>query len=290
MSEATSGSEDRLYDTPASADAEICGGQGFGDGFTVDEPQQYFQPNPAAEGMRIPLSNRNGACDSNIRRTSHQIEEAIGPSSNTQRSEKGVRPAGGLGIQFGEHQFQRAPAKQEPAVLVEKTLPAVQTSPPKPIPEQAITRADNVLMPVPLLSPVREVATPSPTAKRKQDANLQVQSSPKPPAGKLDLYIPSFAEITRRKQGQTNGVLDVKPNGVHPSQFAPSAKAAEPPRGRHLPSESPKSPKSHVQQPQANGWQTQSGKKGKKTKSRPGSGQLLPVEALPFSDYERKGG
>lgn len=289
ISEATSGSDDRLYDTPASADAEISGGQGFGDVFAADEPQHFFHANPAAEGMRMPLTiSRNGHSDPIIRRPSHQMNETMSPPNSTQRLDQGARSAGGLGIQFGEHQFNQPSTKPDPALQIEKMRPAVQKSPPTPKAEQTAVRTDNVPMPIPLLSPVREVTTPSPTAKRRQEVMPQPQSNTKCSPGKLDLYIPSFAEITRRKQ--ENGVLDSMTNGVSPSKQAQSAKNAESPRGRHPPNVSPKSPKSHAQQPQLNGWQTQSGKKGKKSKSRPSSGQIMPAELVLSNDYERKGG
>jgi hypothetical protein len=290
ISEATSGSDDRPYDTPASVDAEIPGSQGFEDGLVVDEPQHFFQTYTSAEGIRMPLSNRNGNYDSTVRRASNQANDTLDPIGNAQRSEKRGRPAGGLGIQFGEHQFSRPSAKPEQASPPEKTRPAVQTSPPKPLPEQAITQVDNVPMPIPLLSPVREVTTPSPTAKRKQDMVPQPYTASKRPAGKLDLYIPTFAEITRKKQEQQHGALEPKPNGVHPSKFTQDTKAAESPRGRYLPDESPMSSKSHTQLPIVNGWQTQSSKKGKKIRSRPSSGHILPGEPMPINDYERKGG
>ena len=238
----------------------------------------------------MPLGNWNENNDSAIRRASHQADEGIGPSSNTQSSEKPRGPAGGLGIQFGEHQLSRLNAKPEQEPLVEKARPAAQPLPPKPKPEQTTTRTDSVPMPIPLLSPVREVTTPSPTAKRRNDTLPQPQSNTKPSAGNLDLYIPTFAEVSRRKQEKNNGALEQMPNGVHLSKLAQSTKAAEPAQRKNMPDESPQSPKSQVQQTQVNGWQTQSGKKGKRNKSRPGSGQIFPGEPLPANEYERKGG
>jgi len=290
ISEATSGSDDRLYDTPATTDAEISGGQGLEDGPVTDEQQKYSHPNETADSMRMPLGNWHENYDSAFRRASHQADEINGPSSNTQRSEKPRGPPGGLGIQFGEHQSSRLSAKPEQEPPVEKARPAVQPLPPKPKPEQTTTRTDNVPMAIPLLSPVREVTTPSPTAKRRNDILPQPQSNTKPPAGKLDLYIPTFAEVSRRKQEKNNGALEQKPNGVHLSKLAQSTMAAESAQRKYMPDESPQSPKSQVQQTQVNGWQTQSGKKGKRNKSRPGSGQIFPGEALPANEYERKGG
>ena len=80
--------------------------------------------------------------------------------------------------------------------------------------------------PTPLLSPVREVRTPSPSAARpKRNREAELGRS-----GGLRLRIPSYAELVRAKQEKQgiNGALGQKPNSS-PLQVAESAKLIQSP-------------------------------------------------------------
>ena len=289
ISEATSGSDDRTYDTPASVDAEIAGGPCFENGHGAEEPQPFFRPLTSTENIRPPLNVRNGNYDFTVRYASHQAEEASSQSGTTQPSEKKGGHSGGLGIRFGEHQFNRPSSKAEPASSSEKIRPSVQTSAPKPKPtvEQPLIRVENVPVPVPILSPVREVTTPSPTAKRRPETMQQPQSSIKQPAEKLNLYIPTFAEIMRKKEEEQSSTSRKTSNDVQDAKCSLYSNSSEQPRGRAHPEENLMTQNQH---PLVNGWQTQSSKKNKKSRSRPSSGQILPGESVPVGEIERKGG
>ena len=291
ISEATSGSDDRIYETPVTTD-ETPTGQGFDEGYTPNGHQHYFYAQPTPDPTHVSFNHRNGTYDPIVGQTNPQTAEHLGSSRPAQRIERSGRSAGGLGIQFGEHEITH------PSVRTNGNPPtdnAYITSPNTKMetkPEAINGRPENPAVPNPLLSPVREVRTPSPIARRRDTAAAEAKRSG-PRIGKLDLYIPSFAELARAREEKPKATLAQKPNGVPSSNLAQSTKASEQPlspKTKPLPDETPKSPKAHLQQPQVNGWQQQSGKKGKKNRSRPSSGQVVPGEPLPANEAERKGG
>ena len=286
--DATSGLDEE-QDLHASTDiAEMPAIRGVEDDFTLSEPRQHLPVQPL-ENSRMPLENRNGNVESLKRSTrSHPRDTIISPDI-TPQSERSSKSPGGLGIQFGEHEIRR------PSIKVDgKVSPQ--------IPRSAITvqgtevkSEQKPLVPVPLLSPVREIRTPSPTAKRRETAPAQVQRANR--RTNLDLYIPPFAELMRAKQEKQT--LMSAPNGEgYGSKDLVRSKAsgslppistnelAQGSRSIYLQDDSPKGT---VQQSQINGWQQQSGRKSKKNRSRPGSGQFSG-ERVPLNEAERKGG
>lgn len=292
LSEGTSGSDDRMYETPATAETETPSRRGLDDGFALDEPHQHFKPQPMPEFSRVIPPNRNANLDSGMHHVDPQVGEMLASPVTVQRSERPSKPAGGLGIQFGEHEIRRPFLKAESKLSPKPARTAVAVPNAEPKSDQ------QPLIPPPLLSPVREVRTPSPVAKRREGAQIHAQYSNGHTGTKLDLHIPAFADLKRAKQQKQNGTLGQKPNGVPYPHLGETTKWSQLPqlsteshlvqnhRANHMPDESPLGT---VQHPQINGWQQQSGKRGKKSKSRPSSGQF-PGEQMPINEAERKGG
>lgn len=292
ISEATSGSDDRMYETPTTTDIETSSIRGLENGFGLDEPRQYLQHQLMPESSRLVPTNRHGDTESMMHHTDPQIEGFVPSPGSMQRSERTSKPAGGLGIQFGEHEVRRPSLKAESNLSPKPARTTVATSNAEAKTEQQPP------IPPPLLSPVREVRTPSPTAKRREGAYLQAQRTNGRTATKLDLHIPAFADLKRAKQEKQNGMLGQKPNGIlsaYPAestkwnqlpQLSTAAQTLQGHKANHILEESPLGT---VQQPHLNGWQQQSGKKGKKSRSRPSSGQF-PGGQIPANGAERKGG
>ena len=296
ISEATSGSDDRLYETPATADMDA---QYYlhdvDDGSIPDDPKQFFHTRMMAEPSATLAKNRVGNIDSSVRRANPPLNDVTASSIVNHQVEKLDRSAGGLGIQFGEHEISRPYVKAETPVSPGTARGPAATSKPDAKPDQIMSRAEKLPMPipVPLLSPVREVRTPSPSAaRRRQNGEAEVRRSSGRFAGKLDLRIPTYADLVRAKQEKQsqNEALRQKANGTT-SQLAEIVRSVHSPlspRTRDIPQHGSESVKV---QPQMNGWQP-SGKKGKKMKSRPSSGQIQiqPGEMMPANEAERKGG
>ena len=291
-SEATSGSDDRLYETPATAEMDTSNhSHGVDDGFILDDPKQYFHAQMTVDPPSTSATVRVGNIDSNIRRANPPLNDIATSSNIASRTEKPNRSAGGLGIQFGEHEISRPSVKAETPISPGTARGPAATSKPDAKLDQLLGRTEKLPMPipVPLLSPVREVRTPSPsTAWRNQNGDEKRRF-----AGKLDLRIPTYADLVRAKQEKqsSNGTLGPKANGTPSSQLAESGKSIQSPLSPRMKEVLQHTPESAKAQPQVNGWQ-QSGKKSKKIKSRPNSGQIqiLPGEVMPANEAERKGG
>lgn len=292
ISEATSGSDDRLYETPATAETDTPNhSHGVDDGFILDDPNPYFHARMTADPSSTLAKGRAGNVDSCMRRANPPLNDITTSTNTNTRTEKSNRPAGGLGIQFGEHEISRLSVRAETPVSPGTARLPAAASKPNAKPDQLVGRTEKLPMPipVPLLSPVREVRTPSPSAAwRRQNGEAELRRSNGRFPGKLDLRIPTYADLARAKQEKQclNGELGQKPNGV--SESVKTIQSPLSPRTKEMPQHMPVSVKA---QPQVNGWQ-QSGKKGKKNKSRPSSGQvqILPGEVMPASEAERKGG
>ena len=297
ISEATSGSDDRLHETPATADMDTPNySHGTDDGFVLDDPKQIFHARMTAEPSNILAKGRVGNIDSNLRRANPPLNDITTSSNVNNQTEKVNRSAGGLGIQFGEHEINRPSVKAETASSPGTARGPAAASKSDTKPDQFVGRNEKLPMPipVPLLSPVREVRTPSPSAAwRRQNGEAEVRQGNGRFPSKLDLRIPTYADLLRAKQEKQslNGALGQKLNGT-PSQLAESTKSTQSPlslRMKDIPQPAMESAKA---QPQVNGWQQSSGKKGKKNRSGPSSGQIqiLPGEIMPANEIERKGG
>lgn len=123
---------------------------------------------------------------------------------------------------------------------------------------------------LPLLSPVREVRTPSPTAHRKEDGSASSWSANKLAQRYQLQEIPPFSKGTNGR-AKPNEPLTEKPNGKVTTI--------------------PNSPQTIL--PYSNGWQQSTSKKNKKHKAK-GSTSLMTsstiAETLPDNVCERKGG
>ncbi len=291
ISEATSGSDDRPYETPVTID-ETPASQGFEDTFAANGHNHYFYAQQTPDHHRMPINNRNGTYESTVRHAAPPKHESVGTYRTGQRPERVGRPAGGLGIQFGEHEYTHPSARANGVPPIDKTYSTSTASKVETKSEASNSRPENQPLTNPLLSPVRESRTPSPIARRSHAVAPEVPYN-SGRLGKLDLQIPTYAELERARREKQNIASAQKLNGVRSSHFEQSAKAPEmplSPQTQHVTAYSPKSPIANFQQPHVNGWQQQSGKKGKKNRSRPGSGQMIPNEPLPVNEAERKGG
>ena len=298
ISEATSASDERLYDTPVTAD-DTPTGPVVDDGFTLNGHPQYFYAQPTPDPAHILHSRRNGTHDVATRHATHPVAEHQGLSRAPQRPERVGRSAGGLGIQFGEHEISHPAARTNGVAATDSPHTTSPNTKAELKPDATNGRSDNQHVQNPLLSPVREVRTPSPLARRRDHAAADTQCS-NSRIDNLDLYIPSFAELARAKQAKPKAPLAEKPNGITTSNSTQGTRAPEmplSPKSKAIHGDPPRSPKANMPQPQVNGWQQQgnswqqqSGKKGKKNKSRPNSGQVVPGESLLPNEAERKGG
>lgn len=291
ISEATSGSDERPYETPGTADIETPSKRGLDDGFVPDDSQQYCHPHHIPEPSRMPLTMRNGNADSSKTGQLQPVEN-ITSSTSTEWAEKPRKSAGGLGIQFGEHEIRRPSLQAEGKVSpnITRSIASVPSLEPKPEQKAPI--------PIPLLSPVREVRTPSPTAKRRDDIQREAERIRQRQGGSLDLYIPPFAELLRSRQEKERSASAQISNGIMNSHVAESMRTYQLPRSIQTNLTMPnlktdgmliESPKGTVHPPQTNGWQQQSSKKSSKARSRHGSTQI-PGEQMPVNEAERKGG
>ena len=263
--ETTSVSEDRGYDIPVTASNMTGEGQGRYD-FTRENTLPYNHSHPMNEPRRVVETPRNSIIESLMRRTNNQNNETTSSQSTWKRSEY-INNGHGLGIELGR------PARGQPADS-ERPSPRelgqrrYSASKGEAQPDVPATRFDHSPKSVPILSPVREVRTPSPTANRKEDIFMEGQY-PGRFRTPMHLEIPPFSNGLNGKQKQTE--LAQRPNGRSP-----------------ISDESPKA----SQQPLTNGWQ-QPSKKGKKSKSKSQSYQIpihMPGEPFSVDDAERKGG
>lgn len=267
ISEATSISEDPGYDTHVTATISQPLRQGRHDSFSRENTQLYNHAHPAAEPRRAGDVSRNSIIEPIMRRASSQSSEATMLQATSKRLEYAAN-GHGLGIEF-ERSVRRQPTDSERLPPQEPTQHGYSGSKGDITPDVPATRYDFSPKTVPLLSPVREVRTPSPTANRKEDIFVDSR-----PLGRLfrtpmHLDIPPFSNGVNGKQKKSESPVQ-KSNG-RLSNLADSPKAVQPPL--------------------TNGWQ-QSSKKGKKTKSKSQSQMpvLMPGEPLPVLEAERKGG
>ncbi|KAL8716436.1 MAG: hypothetical protein Q9220_000343 [cf. Caloplaca sp. 1 TL-2023] len=190
----------------------------------------------------------------------------------------------GLGIQYessmgnksvitaGDGNVQVVPRqpKQSQVAAAKETLP-VQTldNPPKPLP-------------LPILSPVREVRSPSPAVLLKRREGAPAQNKPVIFNSPMNLDIPPFSPERYEKRKQKEASLQ-KPNGVAASSPAKTSSTAANPVLSPAKQQPP--------QPQLNGWQ-QTTRKGKKKSKGHSSQHSIEIngEPMPTDEADRKGG
>ena len=304
ISETTSGSEDQQYETPITGEMDSS--------FYNHQPENgvyvTYQDQRSAESSRGTLLNGKAPEDvigSSIISSDHDVT----PTGTLKRSETTKKASGGLGIQFGEVEATHGSSKPEiPALhehVQESSSKGIKGSDPITPTGGKFEKAPSAL---PLLSPVREVRTPSPLGKRVEEARSNALNNHD--RLKMNLHIPSFAELIQAKQQREqqkqhqNGAPSLRPNGTKtsskladstkvspPSSLSPVKKNVSPIlRNSHPAFAPPSSSQNKGQPPQINGWQQQSSKKNRKTRSRPGSEQFATGEPLPVNEADRKGG
>ena len=259
----TSVSEAQVYDASLTATNSPYQGQWHHDPLSRENTPSYNHVHPTPEPRRMVETSRNSIIEPLMRRASTYASDPT-TTQATKRSEQ-VTNGNGLGIDI-ERPPKRQVADHGTEEIAQRGFspPNVDTKPDVPTP-----RYDYSPKPVPLLSPVREVRTPSPTANRKEDIFTEVQYTGRF-RSPVHLEIPSFSSLMNGKQNHIDA-LSQTPNGGPPNL-----------------TESPKG----TPQPLTNGWQ-QPSKKGKKSKSKSQSLHmpiLVPVEPWPVNEAERKGG
>lgn len=267
-SEVTSVAEDQGYDSPVTATGSQPLGQGRHDSFGRENAQPHNHAHPVSESRRPGETSRNSIIEPIMRRASSNLSsEATTSQATGKRSEYAINGLG-LGIEF-DRSVRRQPTDAERLPPQEIVQHGYSVSKSEVKPDVPAPRYDFSPKTVPLLSPVREVRTPSPTANRKEDIFMEAQHPARFFRTPMRLEIPPFSNGANGKQKQSESPVH-KPNG----------------RLSNL-AESPKT----FQQALTNGWQ-QPSKKAKKTKSKSQSQLpvLLPGEPLPVSEAERKGG
>lgn len=258
--------EDQSYEAPLSPTIMRSYTRGAHDSFSQENVPPYTHAHSNPENRRPVDTSRNSLIEPLMRRTSNQLNEGTAVNATAKRMDY-VTNGDGLGIEY-EHSTRQSLdseklPQQEPA---QHGYHISKSDTKSDLPN---SRYDYSPKSVPLLSPVREVRTPSPTATRKEDMFIQGQYTGRFRTP-IHLEIPSFSSIMNAKQKQAEPLAQ-RSNGRLTNM-----------------SESPKTP----HQPITNGWQ-QPTKKGKKTKSKSQSSQLpilLSGEPMPLNESERKGG
>ncbi|KAL8733233.1 MAG: hypothetical protein Q9166_002250 [cf. Caloplaca sp. 2 TL-2023] len=232
----------------------------------VPRAADLFRTSRPEQAVRSQLPQANGARAAEAP-PKNRIE--LNPSTN------------GLGIQYEGHKARSNLVSN--GIGPSHALPwqSQQGQPADRKADQAGRPVENPLEPPPLLSPVREVRSPSPTATKKRQAGVSGQINPVKFSRPLNLDIPPFSPERYEKRKQKEALLQ-KPNGVVTSSPARSAEISQ---------LTPSPAKQQGLQPQTNGWQQQT-KKGKK-KSKGHSSQLSTDtigEPFPTNEADRKGG
>lgn len=307
-SEMSRDTEEPMYEQSLPLEVDIYGNGGFEEGFAIEQAAHLYHGHPLPDRSRI---DRRGYMDPSARRVSHQAVDPSAAQSMGKLNDRKQGSSRGLNIQFGEVEYTRSPQqKPEPSIPREPSRASKQVSRIDPPPVAATNgQSEKATSLAPLLSPVREVRTPSPVSRRQHEISSMAKSSGvkpsplrssplKPAPLKMDLSIPSWSDIIKTKQEKAKQNEPSVPPAPHLNgSLTPEPKAStstpvpSPSRMPQPPQNTPASisPKPATPQPQVNGWQQQTSKKNKKSRSRPGSGQF-PGEPLPVNEAERKGG
>ena len=306
VSETTSRSDDQQYETSATGEMESYLNGINEDSFMNDPHRHHYHGYPLLERPQNIRLDPKGNIEPRSGRLSNRLTDPVASNDTSKHSERTRKSGGGLGIQFGEVEYTYPASRPDPSAIREQSRTSnnvSQTDPQTTV--SSTSHPEKALIPVPLLSPVREVRTPSPVGKRKEDfaSIAKVGGMTRPSPGKMNLYIPAFSELAKAKKekdkvqqgqgrqegnGRANDSRSPKANGVTPLKSPPKTIIDHHPRpAQNTPSSV--SPNPSGSQMQANGWQQQVSKKNKKNRSRPGSGQY-PGEPLPANPAERKGG
>ena len=240
-----------------------------------------------AQGYPVPEVHRTADIFRNARRDQAlppHISPVNGIIPSEPRSGGRIEPShgvNGLGVHYNPN-----PAKSNAISPTNGSRQVVltqmkQSQPVGNIAREPSQNTENPPNAIPLLSPVREVRSPSPTALLKRRDAVPEQKKPVLFNGPLNLEIPAFSQERYEKHKQKEALMQ-KPNGKVTSLPA-------------RPTDIPIPITSSVKQPnapsQVNGWQ-QTTRKGKK-KGKGHSAQVstdINGEPIPTDEADRKGG
>lgn len=206
------------------------------------------------------------------------IKSPASPSKNRVELNHAVN---GLGIRYDASKAKINPASPTNGITPTGPRQMKQSQPVDTMTDQPNQATENPLKSVPLLSPVREVRSPSPTELLKRRQGIPEQPKPVVFDGPLNLDIPPFSPERYEKRKQKEASMQM-PNGKVTSS---PARSIELPPPIVLPT------KLHNPVPQINGWQ-QTTRKGKK-KGKGHSAQAstdMNGEPMPADEADRKGG
>ncbi len=257
ISETTSGSDDHLYDSLA----------GLADMPYIPDSAQHSSHAHPMPHMHHGMDNKRDLdMESLIQLNKSNVNDVPNEQAPNTYLVTQSKPTNGLGIHYEDSTARRQSSGSDKAAAQENVRQSGSTRKPDNKADILNLQHEKPLQPVPLLSPVREVRTPSPAASRRPNGISSGQYLGRF-TGPLELHIPPFSKGTNGKQKHAEALAQ-KPNGIL-SNVAESLKTA-------------------TQQP-SNGWQ-QPFKKGKKHKSKNSTSQLTNGEPLPANEAERKGG
>ncbi|KAL8770552.1 MAG: hypothetical protein Q9209_003808 [Squamulea sp. 1 TL-2023] len=236
---------------------------------------------PVPEGPRAADVFHNSCAEQAMLSEAPQINGKRPPEEPSKNRFQPVHSTNGLGIQYESQRTK--PSAISNGDGTEQWLPRqLQHSQPADRKvDQASHSTEIALEPPPLLSPVREVRSPSPTVTMKKQVGISQQIKPVIFSGPLNLDIPAFSPERHEKRKQKEALLQ-KPNGAVTS--SPCR-----PTENQQPSSSPI--KQQGPQPQTNGWQQQTKKGKKKSKGHTSQASTdITGEPVPINEADRKGG
>lgn len=247
----------------------------------VDNLQRQLQGYTGAEIPRPADLFRNARAEQALRPQVPQINGINSSETPLRSRNESSRGLNGLGIQYDDRKTKATVVSPPKSSIPNAPRQVKQNEPLATKADEPSQATENTSKPVPLLSPVREVRSPSPSALLKRRQGIPEQKQPVIFNGPLNLEIPPFSPERYEKRKQKEALAQ-KPNG---KIMSPPAKVADTSNFVISPVKQQNPP------PQINGWQ-QTTKKGKK-KGKGHSGQFsvdLNGDPIPADGADRKGG
>ena len=233
---------------------------------TAMPENRHLHVRPTTNSIRGINGTSNGVQNGSVELADERLRHANrarAPSGGNKKVEAMAQLTNGLGIVYDENRPMKQPMPTEQAA----NKPSSNSQAIGEIrPEISELRQEKPSGAAPLLSPVREVRTPSPAMSRKDEFSPKVRSvsrfaiDPK-------FQIPPFSKERYLRSKQPENKANSTPSREPESSKAPAA-------------------------PMSNGWQQQS-KKGKKHKSKGSTASISSVlagEPMPANEADRKGG
>ncbi|KAL9000625.1 MAG: hypothetical protein Q9188_005635 [Gyalolechia gomerana] len=237
-------------------------------GYTIPEVPRaadLFRNARAEQALRSQISPVNG----------------LNPSEPPSRGHESSHGSNGLGIQYDAGKTKvNAPSPTKGSTPA-ASRQLKQSQPLDTKADESTQGVETPSKPIPLLSPVREVRSPSPSALLKRREGIPEHRKPVIFNSPLNLDIPPFSPERYEKRKQKEALMQ-KPNG---KAMSPPVKVTETPNFITSPVEQQNPP------PQINGWQQTTRKGKKKSKGHPGQVSVdMTGEPIPADEADRKGG